>query len=44
MNVGADLIVALLTAAVPYRLAGELLLVGALAAPPDQRTGSPHKD
>ena len=33
-NVGADLIVALLVAIVPYWVAGKLLLVGAFAGPP----------
>jgi hypothetical protein len=34
VNVGADLIVALLATIVPYWLAGKLLLVGAFAGPP----------
>ena len=33
-NIGADLIVALLTGVVPYWVAGKLLLVGAFAGPP----------
>ena len=34
INVGADLIVALLAAVVPYWLAGKILLVGAFVGPP----------